>query len=404
VESGPGASNYRWRLLILAALTSTLAMSVPQMCMPVLFSEIADDLSLSLVEAGLVWGLGPLAGVVTGLAGGAISDHLGARRTLYWVCLLVGPASALRGLAESLAGLAAATFLFGLLAQMVMMNLTKCCGFWFPQRELGLANGVIAMGAALGFMVTSMISATVMSPWLGGWRHVLFFYGAIATLISVPWYLSRRAPGDTPASADDSRLTSLLRNISRVARIRNVWVLGLVMIGIGSCVEGTLGYLPLYLRGLGWPATSADGATSTFHAVSMILVVPIALWSDRLADRKRVSMVAALMITTGVGLLSVAEGNAVWAAVSMAGCVRDGFMAVLITMLIETEGVGAKYAGTAGGMMMALSGLGRLAAPPLGNSLADTAARLPFLFWACLAAMGFLALFLVKERRLRVSV
>jgi hypothetical protein len=39
-----------------------------------------------------------------------------------------------------------------------------------------------------------------------------------------------------------------------------------------------------------------------------------------------------------------------------------------------------------------------LVAPPQGNSLADIAPGLPFVFWASLAAAGFLGLFLVKEK------
>jgi hypothetical protein len=110
-------------------------------------------------------------------------------------------------------------------------------------------------------------------------------------------------------------------------------------------------------------------------------------------------MATALMIITGVGLLSVVDGKAVWGAVSIAGLVRDGFMAVFLTMLIETEGVGTMYAGTAIGLVMFFSGLGRLIAPPLGNSLATTASALPFVFWASLATVGFLGLLLVREEK-----
>ena len=109
-------------------------------------------------------------------------------------------------------------------------------------------------------------------------------------------------------------------------------------------------------------------------------------------------MAATLMIITGVGLLSIVDGMMVWVAVSMAGLVRDGFMAVFMTMVIETEGVGATYAGTAMGLVMVFSGLGGLVAPPLGNSLAHIALGLPFTFWAALAAVGLLGLRLVKER------
>ena len=176
-----------------------------------------------------------------------------------------------------------------------------------------------------------------------------------------------------------------------------MWLLGLVLLGISGCVNGTTGYLPLYLRGLGWTETAADGALSTFHASSMLFVVPIALWSDRLTTRKSILMVSALMLITGVGLLAVIDGNAVYGAVTIAGVIRDGFMAVFMTVLIETEGVGTKYMATSMGLVTFFSGLGRLFAPPLGNSLAYKAPALPFVFWACLAIVGFLALIWVKE-------
>jgi hypothetical protein len=54
----------------------------------------------------------------------------------------------------------------------------------------------------------------------------------------------------------------------------------------------------------------------------------------------------------------------------MAGFVRDAFMAIYITMVIETDGVGSMYAGTATGLTLAISGIGNFIAPPLGNSLA----------------------------------
>jgi ACS family glucarate transporter-like MFS transporter len=391
-------TNYRWYVLALAALTSTLTVAAPTMCLPVLFEEIAEDLGLSLVQIGLVWGIGALPSIFTGLVGGAIGDRLGARRTLSVACLLVGPAGALRGLSNDLVTLAATMFLFGLTTPMIMMSLTKTCGIWFSRRQLGLANGVVAMGMAFGFMLGSMISATVLSPWLGGWRNVLFLYGAIAMAFSIPWYFSRSAPNGVEVSADETSPRSLRQTVSHVVRIWNMWLLGFVLLCIGGCVQGTLGYLALYLRGIGWPEASADGALATFHAVSTIFVVPIALWSDRLGSRKAVLVAAALMIITGAGLLSIVDGMMVWVAVSTAGMVRDGFMAIFMTMVLETEGVGATYASTAMGLMMVFSGVGSLVAPPLGNNLAQYAPGLPFTFWAALAAVGFLGLRLVKER------
>jgi hypothetical protein len=78
--------------------------------------------------------------------------------------------------------------------------------------------------------------------------------------------------------------------------------------------------------------------------------------------------------------------------VLIAGFVRDGFMAIFTTMVIETEGIGYTYAGTAWGLTMAISGIGNVVAPPLGNSLAAYGASVPFAFWAGLAIFGIFCL------------
>lgn len=396
-ESKPSETNYRWYILILSAVTNTLAVAAPGMCLPVLFKEISSSLDLSLVQIGLVWGIAALPGIFTVLAGGAIGDRFGSKRILVLGCVLVGLSGALRGMASDFMTLTAAVFLLGFLSPFVQMNVFRTCAGWFSRRQLGLANGVLSMGMALGFLIGSLISATVLSPWLGGWRNVLFFYGAIAAVLSIPWALSRPAPRHIHAAGEAGQ-KSLVQAISHVARIRNVWLLGLAIMGIGGCIQGALGYLPLYLRGQGWTEATADGALATFHTISMICVIPIALWSDRLGTRKKVLIPAALLITTGISLLSVVNGAAVWLAVCISGMVRDGFMAVFMTTIVETEGVGPAYAGTATGMVMLLGGIGSLLAPPLGNSLAGTAAGLPFLFWAALTLLGLIGLFGTREK------
>ena len=74
-------------------------------------------------------------------------------------------------------------------------------------------------------------------------------------------------------------------------------------------------------------------------------------------------------------------------------------MAVFMTAIIETEGVGTAYSGTAIGFVMIFSGIGNLVAPALGNSLAAMGTGLPFVFWAALTGLGLLGLLGSRERR-----
>jgi cyanate permease len=255
------------------------------------------------------------------------------------------------------------------------------------------------MAMGLGFTAGSMFSATLMSPMLGGWRNVLLLYGATSVGIGILWHLSRGQPSRGELLATYHSGVSFRRALSRVVYLKKVWLLGFILFGHMGCVQATLGYLPLYLRRIGWSAVTADGALALFNFASMLGTIPIALLSDRLGSRKAFLFITILLTAIGIGLLSVSEGTMVWVSLVLAGMVRDGFMAVLITTVTELDGVKATYAGTATGLVFTLSRLGSFIAPPIGNSLTGINLSLPFVFWSLMAAMAFLGVIFLKEKR-----
>lgn len=403
VAVAPRQSNsYKWYVLTLAALTFTCVMAIPNMSLSVLFEEISTDLQLNLVQVGWIWGIGSVMGIVVGLIGGPIGDRIGPKRVLTWACLLVGITGAARGLAWNFASLAVFMFFMGFAQWAIPMNVHKTCGVWFSGPRLGMANGIVSVGMAFGFMLGSLLAATVFSPLLGGWRAVFVVYGGVALLFSLLWALSAEKQRDVDESEHAGHggpsTISLAAALRHVARIPNVWLLSFATLGVASCVQGMLGYLPLYLREMGWVEATADGALASFHAVSMVAAIPITILSDRLGSRKLILMTAALFVATGTGLLSVVSGAWIWLAVIVAGLVRDGYMATTMTAMMEVKGVGTRYAGSATGLLLACLGLGSAIAPPLGNRLAHYGASMPFLFWAGLAVMGFCCYLLVRQR------
>lgn len=369
-------------------ITNIIVVAIPSMGMSVLAKEIAQDLGLSLVQVGIVWGVGALPGIATGLFAGAIGDKIGPKRILIVGSMLIGLVGATRGLISNFFSMVIVVSLGGALIPFIIMNGLKIISLWFPSRQLGLANGLSAMGMAFGFFTGSMLSATLLSPLLGGWRQVFILYGVLGASLSIPWILVLPPPQSKFAIEEGD--ISMRQAIIRVAGLKNIQLLGMTLFGVNGCVQSVLGYLPLYLRSIGWDALHADGALSAFHIMSMIFVVPIARWSDRLGSRKRLLLITVSMIIVGTGLLSVANGALIWVAVLMTGLVRDAFMAIFITMVIETEGVGPAYAGTASGFVIAISGIGCFLAPPLGNSFAEYHPSAPFAFWAALAVFGMI--------------
>ena len=388
------SQSYKWLVLSISTFTFTFVVAIPQMSMPVLFDEISADLSLSLVQIGWIWGAGSVMGILMGLIGGPLGDRFGPRRTLAIACLFIGIAGAARGLSNGFAMLAFTMLITGFAQWSVPMNVHKACGLWFTKEQLGMANGVVSVGMALGFLLGSILAATVFSPLFGGWRNVIYVYGAVAMVFAAFWWLSQEKAKDKYQQRNQ-RL-AFREALGHVIRLRNVWVLCIATAAVSGGVNGMLGFLPLYLRDLGWQPAMADGTLASFHAASMLCAIPIALFSDRVGSRRHVLMAAALLIGIGTGLLGFTSGFLISAAVLIAGISRDGFMAITMTAIIEEKGIGTRFAGTATGLNISVMGIANVFTPPVGNWLSKFGSGLPFLFWASLVLLGLVGYFFMQ--------
>ncbi len=389
-------ANHKRYVLSLAALTFTFAFAMQQICMPVLFKEISEDLGLNLVEIGIVWGMTFLANLFTVFIGGLLADRYGAKRTLGIACFLAGLAGASRGLSWDFASLMATAFSLGFVSAIIPSGVMKTTATWFSGRQLVLANGVVTTGMGVGFTLGALISATILSPLLGGWRNVLFLYGAMSMVVGLLWLLTVREADWVGSARSESRVP-VRQAVSHVFPIKAVWLLGLTVLGYSGCIQGMIGYLPLHLRESGWTVASADGTLAAFNGFSSLGAIPLALLSDRVGLRKAVALPVLLITVVGVALLSVVDNAMVWVLVIMVGVARDGSMGLYMTMGTETEGIGMAYSGTALGLVLTISNLGSFISPPLGNSLADTNSGLPFVLWAAFGLVALLSLCFVKE-------
>jgi cyanate permease len=190
-----------------------------------------------------------------------------------------------------------------------------------------------------------------------------------------------------PVQADRTHTSDVLsfqENLFRVLRIKSVWLLGLAQLCYTGCLAGVIGYLPLYLRDIGWTPASADGTLAACNAAGMLAAIPLSIIAGKLGVRKGVLLLTFAITFVCVSLLSVIDNGWVWLLIVLIGLLRDGYFAIVVTIIMETDGIGVDYAGSATGMVWSLGSLGYFIAPPLGNSLASIAPGMPFLFWGVL--------------------
>ena len=382
----------------MVCLSGFIAIGFPITSLSALFSEIVESLELDLIEIGVIWGVSMAMGVFTGLAGGAFVDYFGTRRTLVFLCLATGVAGALRGLAVDFWSFVLFSFLLGMAQPILPMNFIKLNREWFSSRQLGFAAGVMSGGFAAGAMFGSRFGATLLSPLLGGWRAVLIFLGFCSVVLALVWAIVHPPVHAPRARRFEMRL--LLSNLRVVVRFRELWVIALAVFGVVGLMQGIVGYVPTYLREIGWAAAEADSAVPVFFLASLIGVVPISHLSDRLGNRRLVMAFGTATMSLGALLIFFAGDDfpGVLLAMVIAGFCFDSFMALMGASITEVKGLDFTMMGGALGFGAVLQNLGAALMPPIGNSLSTIDLHVPFLLWAASGLFATLILLSYRPR------
>lgn len=369
-----------------------------RLCMPVLFQEIAGKLHLSLVSIGTVWGMDPLAGIFIGLPAGLLADRFGIKRTLTVICILAGIFGALRGFSVNFLSLAATMFLFGLLSASTPGVVAKATALWFSGQRLALANALINVAWSLGAMSATMFSATTLSPWLGSWRGVMFFWSVPCAALGLVWLFTGHEPAKNEVPEVAAVTIPFREALSHVAHIKDVWIIGLLTLAHFGATMGFMGYLPLYLRNSGWTTTAADSSITVLNGVGTLGIIPMVLLSDKIRSRKVILAISIISLTAILALLPYVNSTGVWLLIIIGGFLRSGGPSMINVMIFETKGVGGTYGGTAMGLSGAIGMVGASLSPPLGNSFAGISSGLPLLFWASLSILALVPLFFTKTK------
>lgn len=166
---------------------------------------------------------------------------------------------------------------------------------------------------------------------------------------------------------------------------------------------GYVGYLPLYLRNIGWDATSADTTITILSLMMFLGSVPTVLLSDKLKTRKGVLVISILSVVIFLALLPFVDATWMWILLIISSFLRSAASSLFNVMIFEIPEIGATYGGTAIGLANTVSMVGAFLGPPVGNSLVRFGEGMPFIFWACMAAASIGLLLLIKTKKSPVT-
>ena len=395
-----GQAPNKWFVVLMANVVFIGAVGMPFTAMPVLFSSVTRELQLTLAHVGMIWGALPLGVALFSILGGLLGDRFDLRKVIGIGCLVIALTNGLRGTSGDPVILIILMFLCGASLGIVIPNLPKIVGLFFPPRQMGLAFGIVNSGFNVGAILATALGATFILPLVGSWRNVLFFYSAICIFVGITWLSVIRGarPNQTTAGTDTpERKVPFREALATIVRVKDLWLLVIANLGLVGSYIALMGYVPVYLENAGVSKSTGDTMASTIFFAGIIGTIILPALSDRIGARKIVLITCAAVMGISTYLLSISGTLFFWLLIPLIGIAAMGFITLSLTIPLEMRGIGPIYGASAVGLVVASQNIGGFLFPIIGGNLAEINQLWPFVFWATMIFAAAIGLFLMRE-------
>jgi MFS family permease len=272
---------------------------------------IKDELRLSASQIGVLFSAFYWTYIPGQLLAGWLAERINAYRTLVLGLLLWSLATAATGLVSGFAILLALRFLLGVGESAIFPCSSKLIAQHLPANRLGVANGTMATGLALGPAFGTFFGGLLMARY--GWRTTFVLFGAISLLWLAPWFSATK---DARVRARET-LDDPAPGVLAILRRREIWGASIGHFCGNYAFYFVIWWLPLYLvkaRGFSVPQMAVLGGLIylVYAASCQATGLLTDLWTRRGASANRVRKTFIVMSGTGsaAAMLGCAFGDA----------------------------------------------------------------------------------------------
>ncbi len=355
---------------------------------------IAPDLHLRHSQVGLLASALALAWAASGLIFGAISDRVGRRPVLVPAVILFSVFSWLSGLVQSFSQLFLVRTVMGFAGGPTWSTMTATIEESSEPKRRGRDIGIVVSAAAfVGLALAPVLTTQIASRF--GWRTAFFVAGIPGILLGIAIWKVMVDPGGAGSGAQHHAKPSL-KDYFSLLNHRNMWLCCLGAAGFMTWLFVMNVFAPLYITEVSGRSATLAGLVVGAGGLGAFMWGWIFPWVSDRAGRKPTLLFAALLsalapLTYQVPFLAAHP----W-LLGAAGFLTNGGQGIgaLVLVLVPTESVPAKLAGTAIGLATLVGELfGGALAPALAGAVADKYG-LAAPLW--IAAAGAIVVFLVS--------
>jgi len=352
---------------------------------------IAKEFNLSPFAQGAVLSAFFVGYALMQIPGGFLADRFGPRRIMTAAMVSWSVFTALTGLAGSFAALLGIRLFFGFSEGPFPPAASKTVATWFPQREVGRANGFQLAAINIGAAVAPLFVAPLVIYW--GWRIVFYSLLVPGLVLALVVRLVAQDSSAHP-HPDQSAIKGTGENI-RITQLLKmpavVWC-AVSLFFVNIVTWGLMNWLPTYLlQARGFSVSRMGvGASLPFFAGALGYYLSGHISDKYFSQRRHIPIVAALVVASLMTYWAAVASTGEWAIVALVLAflflfVASGGLFSLPLLLVPKEAVGRAF-----GLVNTVGQVAAFVSPLLiGYVLAHTHSNFTLVFY------GLVGLFLV---------
>ena len=373
--------------------------------LPSALTEVQGDLSISLVQAGLLLGLVQLAGMLGGVPASIVGERVGLRRTMTLGLVLLVAGTVISALASTSEVMMAARTLEGIGYLSVTVTAPALI-----RRETPTHRLTIAMGAWAGFQGTATFIAVLGSSFLlqvTDWRMWYWIMAAV-TAGGIPLLLKYTAP-DPPR---EGGVGAAFHRVWITMRSWKPWVAGAVFSCYTIQWTAVIGFLPTVYQEYGVGPVLGGALSAIAGGVNAVGAVVAGLLLQRgLSIRPLVITAFIVMGITAIGVYAVEWSTLPGTFITqfLLVCIFSMVGALIPTSMfriaVDLAPPGGSPPGVVG-LMNQMQNTGNFLGPVVLAWLAAQAGGWHTSWWLTAAAgtLGIALIMLFSEKRLGISL
>jgi sugar phosphate permease len=370
--------HYGWLVVGTGTLCIFAALGFGRFALGMLLPSMADPLSLSYAQMGMISTSNFIGYLIAVLVGGFLSARAGARKIIFLSLLLVGISMCLISRASGFMQVAVLYTLTGIgsgASNVPMMGLVST---WFSRKKRGRAAGFIVIGSGFAIIVAGNLIPEINRLFgQEGWRVNWLIIGIISCVISlICLFLLRDTPeelGLQPVGAmisAESSAASLAEGMRSIYHDKSLYLLGVIyfLFGFTYVIYATF-LVTTMVQERDFTESAAGSLWSWIGFLSLFSGPIFGTLSDRLGRKTGLITVFSLQMTAYFLVGFRLPAPSLYASIFCYGIVAWSIPSIMIATV--SDYVGARKAAAAFGLVTFIFGLGQIAGPAIAGVLAE---------------------------------